>query len=151
RELDGALLEVVADREVAEHLEEGEVPRGVADVLDVDRAEALLAGGQPVVRRLLDPEEVRLERVHARGREQHRRIERRGHERTARQAPVVALLEEAQEQLADLVGGHAAIVAHPSTASPRRNTAVCPGAAPSTGSSSAMVSPLSVHGTAGER
>ena len=50
-ELDRALLEVVADREVAEHLEEREVPRRVADVLDVGRAEALLAGRQPVVRR----------------------------------------------------------------------------------------------------
>ena len=70
-ELDGALLEVVADREVAEHLEEGEVPRGQADVLDVGGAEALLARGQPLRRRLLLAPEVRLERLHARGREQH--------------------------------------------------------------------------------
>ena len=48
-----------------------------ADVLDVGRAEALLAGRQRGVRRLLEPEEVGLERVHARGREQHRRVERR--------------------------------------------------------------------------
>ena len=51
RHLDGALLEVVADREVAEHLEEGEVALGEADLVDVGRAEALLAGGQPVVGR----------------------------------------------------------------------------------------------------
>ena len=40
-----ALLEVLADREVAQHLEEGQVPGGRADVLDVDGAKALLAGG----------------------------------------------------------------------------------------------------------
>ena len=119
RELDGALLEVVADREVAEHLEEREVARGVADVLDVGRAEALLAARQPVVRRLLDAREVGLERVHARGREQDRRIERRRDERGRRQAPVAARLEERQEGLADLVGSHATIVAHPTTTSPR--------------------------------
>jgi hypothetical protein len=151
RELDRALLEVVADREVAEHLEEGLVARGGADVLDVDRAEALLAGRQPVARRLLEAEEVGLERLHPRGGEQHRRIEARGHQRPARAAQVTARLEEAQERLADLVGGHAAIVAHPSTASPRRKTAVWPGAAPSTGSSRATVSPCSEHGTAAAR
>ena len=34
-ELDRAFLEVVAEREVAEHLEEGVVARGVADVVEV--------------------------------------------------------------------------------------------------------------------
>jgi hypothetical protein len=47
RELGGLLLEVVADGEVAEHLEEGEVPEGGADNLDVHRPEGLLTGGQP--------------------------------------------------------------------------------------------------------
>ena len=103
-ELDGALLEVVADREVAEHLEEREVPRRVADVLDVGRAEALLAGRQAVVRRLLAAEEVGLERVHAGGREQHGRVVRRGDQRRRRgQALVVRVLEELEERLADLV------------------------------------------------
>ena len=129
-----ALLEVLADREVAQHLEEGQMPRGGADVLDVDGAKALLAGRDQRVGRLLDAQEVGLERLHPRGREQDGGVEAGGHERPAGQAQVVALLEEAQEQLANLVGGHAAIVAHPSTASPRRKTAVCPGAAPSTGS-----------------
>ena len=66
RHLDGALLEVVAHREVAEHLEEREVAVGRADLVDVDRPEALLARREPVVRRPLLAEEVRLERVHAR-------------------------------------------------------------------------------------
>ena len=34
-ELDGAILEIVAEREIAEHLEEGVMPRGVADIVEV--------------------------------------------------------------------------------------------------------------------
>ncbi len=45
-QLDRALLEVLPYGEVAEHLEEGEVPRRVADVLDVGRPEALLSARQ---------------------------------------------------------------------------------------------------------
>ena len=45
-------------------------------------------------------------------------------------APVAALLEVRQEGLADLVGSHATIVAHPTTTSPRSRQAICPGAAP---------------------
>src|SRR5262249_51836638 len=41
REVDRAFLEVVAEREVAEHLEEGEVVAVEADFVDVGRAEAL--------------------------------------------------------------------------------------------------------------
>ena len=107
-ELGRALLEVVADREVAEHLEEGQVALGGADVLDVDRAEALLAGGQPPRRRLLLAAEVGLERLHARGGEQHRRVVDRRHERRRGHAQVAALLEERQELLADLGGLHGA-------------------------------------------
>src|SRR5262249_55951129 len=44
-ELDRAFLEVLAHREVAEHLEEGEIPL-VADRVDVDGAKALLDRGQ---------------------------------------------------------------------------------------------------------
>ena len=106
RELRGALLEVVADREVAEHLEEREVPVGRADVVDVDRPEALLAGREPVVRRLLLAQEVRLERVHPGADEQRRRVVRGRDERRRRQPLVVARLEELQERAADLVGRH---------------------------------------------
>ena len=89
-ELRRALLEVVADREVAEHLEEGEVARGQPHVLDVGGAKHLLAGGQPPRRRLLLPAEVGLERLHARGGEQHRGVvagrhqRRRGHAQVRR-------------------------------------------------------------------
>ena len=105
RVLDRALLEVVAEREVPEHLEERQVARGQPDLVDVGRAEALLAGGQPRMRRLLLAQEVGLERLHAGGREQHRRVVRGRHERRRRHAPVIALLEEREERLADLRGG----------------------------------------------
>jgi hypothetical protein len=72
--LGGALLEVVADREVSEHLEEGEVPLGGADDLDVDGAEGLLAGGQALRRRLLLAPEVGLEGLHAGRREEDRGV-----------------------------------------------------------------------------
>src|SRR5205085_7726335 len=42
---DGAFLEVVAEGEVAAHLEERAVPGGLADLLDVRRAHALLDAG----------------------------------------------------------------------------------------------------------
>ena len=42
---DGVFLEVVAEGEVAEHLEERRVPVGAADVVDVGGAGALLDAG----------------------------------------------------------------------------------------------------------
>ena len=137
--LDGRLLEVVADREVAEHLEERQVPGGVADVLDVGRAKALLHRRQARVGRLLLAAEVRHERVHARRRQQDRGVRRRRHERRRGQPQVVA---RARSRRGTSRGSRRsscpwrqAIVAHPTIASPRRKTAVCPGAAPSNGSS----------------
>src|SRR5262249_60893426 len=87
-------------------LEEREVAGRQADLVDVGRAEALLAARQPVVGRRLAALEVRLERVHSRGGQQHRRIVLGGNERRRRQAAVVAALEETEVALADLVGGH---------------------------------------------
>jgi hypothetical protein len=77
---DRLLLEVVAEAPVAEHLEEGEVAGGVADLLDVGRAEALLHVCEARRRRLFSAEEVGLERLHAGGGQQHRGIVSRGHE-----------------------------------------------------------------------
>ncbi len=99
-------LEVVADREVAEHLEEGEVALGRADDLDVDGAKGLLRGRQPTLWRLLATLEVGLELLHAGNREQGRGVVGRRHQRRRRHPQVVALLEEAEERLADLVGSH---------------------------------------------
>src|SRR5207237_7103974 len=57
----GVALEVVAEGEVAEHLEEGEVAGGAPDLLQVDGTEALLDGGGAGVGRGLLAQEVRLE------------------------------------------------------------------------------------------
>ena len=105
---DRLALEVVAEREVPEHLEEGVVARRTPDVLEVvvlaRDAHALLRGGRGLVVAGLLAEEDALELHHARVREEQRRVGV-GHQRRARDAPVSALLEEAQEELADLGGG----------------------------------------------
>ncbi len=105
---DGVLLEVVAEGEVAQHLEEGVVPRGEAHVLEVvvlaAGAHALLGGGGAGVVALLPPGEDVLELDHARvGEEQGRVV--LGDEGGGGDAAVAALLEEAEEGLADLGGG----------------------------------------------
>ena len=105
---DGLALEVVAEGEVAEHLKEGEVPGGVADVVDVNRAKDLLAVGQPRRGGLLLSEEVGLQRVHPGDSEQRRGIVSGGHQGRRGDASVATLLEEAQKALAYLVGGHPA-------------------------------------------
>ena len=109
-ELDRALLEVVAEREVAEHLEEGVVARGVADVVEVvvlaAGAHALLRGRRAHVgARLLAGEHV-LELHHAGVGEHQRRVVAR-HERRRRHDLVAVLLEEVEERSADVVdAGH---------------------------------------------
>ena len=105
---DRLLLEVVAEAPVAEHLEEGEVAGGVADLLDVGRAEALLHVGEARRRRLLAAEEVGLEGLHAGGGQQHRGVVGRGHQRGRGHDLVPALLEEREVGLADLGGLHRA-------------------------------------------
>ena len=61
RVLDRVVLEVIAEAEVAQHLEEGVVPRGVAHVLEVvvlaAGADALLRGRRAVVGPLVEAEE----------------------------------------------------------------------------------------------
>lgn len=98
-ELDGALLEVVAEGEVAAHLEERAVPGGLADLFDVRGADALLHAGGARERRLGLAEEVGLERHHARVDQQQSRVVR--DERRRRDDGVPALLEEAQPAAAD--------------------------------------------------
>ena len=92
---DRLALEVVAEREVPEHLEERQVACGVADVVDVDRAKDLLAARQARRRRGLLAEEVGLQRVHPGDRQQRRGVVRGWHERGRGNALVPALLEEA--------------------------------------------------------
>ena len=49
----GLLFEVIAEGEIAQHLEIGAVAGGLADVLNVAGADALLAGADPAAGRLL--------------------------------------------------------------------------------------------------
>ncbi len=103
---DGFLLEVVTEAEVAQHLEEGEVAGGVADLVEVVGAQALLGGGHAAARRLLDAEEVGHERLHARGSEVGRRVV--GSQLGARQHEVLVLRKELEEAGADQVTSHRA-------------------------------------------
>ena len=86
-ELDRDVLEIVAEGEVAEHLEEGVVPGGVADIVEVI---VLAAGAHAFLRRdgarigpLLDAGEDVLELHHAGVGEHQRRVVAR-HERARR-------------------------------------------------------------------
>ena len=97
---DGFLLEVVAEAEIAQHLEEGVVAIGEADVLQIvvlaAGAHAFLRGGGARVVALLDAEEDVLELVHAGVGEQQRGIVGR-HQRRGVHDLVSVLLEIAQE------------------------------------------------------
>ena len=107
-ELDRLGLEVVAEGEVAVHLEEGAVPGGLADLLDVEGADALLHAGRPVEGRGLDAGEVRLEGHHAGVDEQQGGVVveqgRGGHHLVAARG------EEVQEAAPDLGGFHESMV-----------------------------------------
>ena len=70
---DRLLLEVVAERPVAEHLEEGQM-EGIAHLVDVPRPQAFLHIGQTRSRRVLLPQQIGDERMHPRRREQTGRV-----------------------------------------------------------------------------
>ena len=76
RELHGAVLKVVAEAEVSQHLEHRQVSR-VAHLVDVDGAEGLLRRSQPAIRRGCLAREIRLELHHARVGEQQGRVAHR--------------------------------------------------------------------------
>ena len=86
-ELDRERLEVVAEGEIAQHLEEGVVPGGVADIVEVvvlaAGAHAFLRRGGAAVGPLLDAGEDVLELHHAGIGEHQRRVVAR-HERARR-------------------------------------------------------------------
>ena len=91
-ELDRAVLEIVAEREVAEHLEEGVVARRVADIVEVvvlaAGAHAFLRGGRARIGALFEAGEDVLELHHAgigehQGRIVARHERRRRHDRVA--------------------------------------------------------------------
>jgi hypothetical protein len=106
---DRVLLEVVAEREVAQHLEERVVARGVADVVEVvvlaAGADALLRRGGTGVRALVEAQEHVLELVHPGVGEQQRRIVARHHRRGGDDG-VALRFEELQEGRTDFCGFH---------------------------------------------
>src|SRR4029079_4997187 len=109
RPMDRIALEVVAEAPVAEHLEEGVVARGPADLLEVvvlagDAQAALIVDGPRVRARLRTDEDV-LELDHPRIREQERGVTRRDEAR-AGDGRVPALGEELDETATDLGSGH---------------------------------------------
>jgi hypothetical protein len=101
-----SFLEVVAEREVAQHLEEGVVPGGVADVLQVvvlaAGAHAFLRGDGPPVGARLGAGEHVLELHHAGVGEQQRRVVA-GYQRARRHDLVAVLAEELEEGRANVV------------------------------------------------
>ena len=109
-ELDRAILEIIAEREIAEHFEEGVVARGVADIVEVvvlaAGADAFLRAGRGRVRPRFEAGEDVLERHHAGVDEHQRRVVLR-HQRRRRHPRVAVLLEIIEEAAADVVGrGH---------------------------------------------
>ena len=108
-EADGLGLEVVTEGEVAHHLEEGAVPGGAADLLDVEGPHALLHAGGPVERWRLRPGEVRLERHHAGVDEQQGRVV--VEQRCGRHHLVAAGAEIVQEAAPDIGGSHRVVLA----------------------------------------
>src|SRR5262249_48305265 len=106
---DGVALPVVAERPVAEHLEEGVVIGVAPDLLQVvvlaADAQHLLAVGGPSVGTGLGAEEDLLELHHPRIGEQQARIVGR-HEGSARHDGVTAVAEVVEKALPNLVAGH---------------------------------------------
>ena len=72
--VDSLLLEVVAEGEVAHHLEEGAMAGGLAHLVDVERAHALLLARHAGARRGLLAQQIRDEGNHARDGEQGCRV-----------------------------------------------------------------------------
>ena len=109
RERDRVALEVVAEGEVPQHLEEGVVPLGVAHLFEVvvlaARAHALLAGHRTEVVARLDAEKSALELVHPGVGEEQRRVVG-GKERGRGHRSVSLALEVLDEAAADLGGVH---------------------------------------------
>ncbi len=112
-ELDRDILEIIAEREIAEHLEESVVPRGVADILEIvvlaAGAHAFLRRGGAAVGALLEAGEDVLELHHAGVGEEQRRVVAR-HERRGRQNLVAVPGEIGEERGADVVRQHGAYV-----------------------------------------
>ena len=108
--LDRQRLEVVAEREIPQHLEERMVPRRVADIVQIvvlaARPHAFLRRRRPAIRPLLRPGEHVLELHHPAVGEQQRRVVPR-HQRRGRHRGMPIAGEVIEEGRADVVAaGH---------------------------------------------
>ena len=105
-QLDGAFLEVIAEREVAEHLEKGVVPGGVTDIVEVvvlaAGADAFLRRNRRHVRALFQAGEDVLELHHAGIGEHQCRVVAR-HERRRRHDLVPLARKEVEKIRPDVV------------------------------------------------
>ena len=103
---DRVLLEIVAERKVAEHFEERVVARGIADIVEVvvlaAGAHAFLRRRRPDIGALLDAGEDILELHHPGIGEHERRVVAR-HERTRGHDRMLVLAEELEEGRSDVV------------------------------------------------
>ena len=110
RPLDGLVLEVIAEREVAEHLEEGVVERSLAHLVEIvvlaGDAHALLNGYRALIVAFFLLQENVLELVHARIGEQQGGVVPR-YQAAGRHNGVAFGLKEFKEALADFSGIHA--------------------------------------------
>ena len=102
--VDGLALEVVAEAEVAQHLEERHVPRRLADVLDVAGPDALLARGRALEAGVAQAHELALELVHPGRREEHGRVV--GHQHVAGAADTALGGEVVEKRFTKFVGFH---------------------------------------------
>ena len=106
-ELDRPVLEVVAEREIPEHLEERVMPGGIPDVFQIvvlaAGAHAFLRGGGALIGPLLQAGEDVLELHHSGIGEQQCRIVAR-HERARRHDLVLVAREIIEKSGADVVG-----------------------------------------------
>jgi hypothetical protein len=103
--MDRLALEIVAETEIAEHLEERVVIGGAAHVVDVAGAEAFLAGRGPGEVEFASAEKMVFELIHAGGRKEHRGVPSR-HQHVAGPACAALGLEEGQIFFAEFVGFH---------------------------------------------
>ena len=109
---DGVMLEVVAEAEVAEHLEESEVAVGATDFVQIvvlaARSHALLNAHRSRPRSSLFADEIRLEGNHPCHSEKQARIVR--HEIARRHFRMPSLCEKPHELLAQLLGFHSVLI-----------------------------------------
>ena len=105
--IDRLFLEIVAEGEIAEHLEEGMMARGIADIVEIIMlaagADAFLARRRRGIAALLDPGEDILERHHP-GIDEHQRRVIIGNERRRRHDLVTVAGEIVEKRPSYIIG-----------------------------------------------